>query len=112
MPRSTLSDQNNGRQPQFEAYQNLQVVLHGDEKALATYVSTQTLASYPIDKPTLYRLANMSLHRRAEAGETGLPKLVRKHWHDSFFVRFPSLQSERTKALERLRADDTMTEWL
>ncbi len=84
----------------------------GMKKALVNYIHTQTVASYPIDKLTLYRLASMTLHRQTETGEQGVPASLGKHWHDGFFQRYPEVQTERTKVLERLRADSTITELL
>lgn len=90
--RSTLQDRNNGRLPWNEAFQHRQAVLPGDERALAGSVRTQTIAGYPIDKPTLYRLANSILYRRAEAGERGVRTALGKHWHQNFYTRFPRFE--------------------
>ncbi len=79
VPRTTLQDRNLGRLPWAEAFQYRRTVLPGDEKGLARYIRTQTIAGYPIDKPTLSRLANQSLHRRAEAGERDVPSSVGKN---------------------------------
>ncbi len=110
MARTTLQDRNCGRLPWAEAFKHRQLLLPGDEQAVARYILAQTIAGYPIDRPTLLRIANSTLCRRAEAGEQGLPEAVGKNWPTNSYRRFPSLMHERTKVLERLRASGNVEE--
>ncbi len=104
LARTTLQDRNRGRLPWAEAFKHRQLLLPGDEQALASYIRNQTIAGYPIDKPTLYRIANSTLRHRAEAREPGLPEQVGKNWPENFYGRYLNLKHERTKVLERPQA--------
>ncbi len=60
--RSNVSDRNKRRLPWDEAFGHRQLFLPRDERALADNIRNQTLTGYPIDKPTLHRLANITFH--------------------------------------------------
>jgi hypothetical protein len=101
--KSTVSDRKRGRRSLKEARKDKQKLVTGEESALAGHVRTQTIAGYPIDGPTLRRLATVILERRIDIFSGQLLEQIGKHWHEAFFKQFPDLVVERTKVMERLR---------
>jgi hypothetical protein len=85
----------------------------GEENSLAAYVELQTKAGYPISMPLMHQLANEQLEVRALKEDEAIPEKVRKNWHNGFRRRFPNIQIERTKIMERMcvtGASRTVTE--
>jgi hypothetical protein len=74
----------------------------GEENSLAAYVERQTKAGYPISMPIMRRLANEQLDIRAIKDDIAVPEKVGVNWHNGFRGRFPNIEIERTKVMERM----------
>jgi hypothetical protein len=106
--KSTVSDRKCGRKSVKEARQEKQKLFPGEESALAGHVSTQTMAGYPIDGPTIRSLATVMLERRTDLFSGAIMERLGKCWHEAFLGRFTELMVEQTRVMEWLRIDGAL----
>ncbi len=101
--KSSVSDQKREWQSLQVAHQKQQKFVPGEELALVEHERTQALVGYPIDEPTLWRMATTILKWRVAIFlEHALERLA-KHWHEGFFKLFARLAIEKIKLMEQLR---------
>jgi len=117
VPRQTLTDRLNGKQPRNKAHEETMNLSINEEKELVHWITTLTQRGYAPRYRTIRELAEIIRNRRVLGVNDDDVQLVTydtfgKDWVARFMSRYPQLESTRRKLIEAARIKEVSVERL